>query len=77
MSALPYEKPNILRPILSYAMLPANMNKSAQLILFPYFFFIGHNKRLALSKFPLSGQEFNGANLKFPVPAPPLPSPVL
>ena len=77
MSGLPYEKPNVFNPILSYAILPAKINKSAQLILLPYFFLIGHNNLLALSKLVLSGQEFKGANLKLPVPAPPLPSEVL
>ena len=77
MSGLPYENPKVFKPILSYAIFPASINKSAQLILLPYFFFTGHNNLLALSKLPLSGHEFNGANLKFPVPAPPLPSATL
>ena len=59
------------------ATLPVRINKSAQLILFPYFCFIGHKSLLALSKFPLSGQLFKGANLWSPVPPPPLPSAVL
>ena len=63
--------------MLSYAIFPARINKSAQLILFPYFFLIGHSNLLALSRFPLSGHEFKGANLRFPVPAPPRPSATL
>ena len=75
MSTLPAPKPNVLNPIESNATLPTRINKSAQEILFPYFFLIGHKRSLALSKLTLSGQEFNGAKRWFPVPAPPLPSP--
>jgi hypothetical protein len=46
----------------SMATLPTSINKSAQLILFPYFCLIGHSSLLALSKLPLSGQLFKGAN---------------
>ena len=42
---------------LDKAIVPANTIKSDQLNLFPYFFLIGQSKRLALSKFVLSGQE--------------------
>jgi len=38
-------------------MVPARTIRSDQLNLFPYFFLIGQSKRLALSKFVLSGQE--------------------
>ena len=48
--------------MLSYAIVPAKASKSAQLSLLPYFFLIGQSKRRALSKFALSGHEFNGAN---------------
>ena len=58
-------------------MFPARIIRSAQLILFPYFFLIGHNNLLALSRFVLSGQELSGANLWLPVPLPPLPSEIL
>ena len=75
MSGLPPLKPKVVPPIDSIATLPASMSKSAQLILFPYFCFIGHNSLLALSRFPLSGQLFSGANLCAPVPPPPRPSP--
>ena len=77
MSGLPPPKPNVLPPIDSMAAFPARTNKSAQLRFLPYFCLIGHNNLLALSKFPLSGQEFSGENLCAPVPAPPLPSPIL
>ena len=63
MSFLPAPNPNVLNPIESKAILPTNINKSAQEILFPYFFFMGHSSNLALSRFTLSGQLFNGANL--------------
>ena len=45
------------------ATFPTNINKSAHEIFFTYFFFIGHRRSLALSKFTLSGQLFIGANL--------------
>ena len=61
----------------SIATLPANINRSAQLIFFPYFCLIGQSSRLALSRFPLSGQLFKGANLCAPVPPPPRPSVLL
>ena len=44
------------------ATFPARIKRSAQLILFPYFCLMGQSKRRALSKFPLSGQLFRGAN---------------
>ena len=61
MSGRPPLNPKVLPPIDSIATLPVKINKSAQLILFPYFFFIGQRSLLALSKLPLSGQLFNGA----------------
>ena len=63
MSSLPAPNPKVLKPIESRATFPTKINKSAQEILFPYFFFIGHNNNLALSKLTLSGQLFKGANL--------------
>ena len=63
MSGRPPLKPNVLPPIDSIATLPARINKSAQLICFPYFCLIGQSSLRALSKLPLSGQLFNGANL--------------
>ena len=63
MSGRPPPKPKVLPPIDSMATLPASINKSAQLILFPYFCLTGHSNLLALSKFPLSGQLLSGANL--------------
>ena len=63
MSSRPAPKPKVLKPIESRATFPTSINKSAQEILFPYFFLIGHNNNLALSKLTLSGQLFNGANL--------------
>ena len=77
MSGLPPLKPKVLPPIDSIATFPVKIKRSAQLILFPYFFFIGQRSLLALSRFPLSGQLFKGANLCAPVPPPPRPSPVL
>ena len=59
------------------AQLPVNTMRSAHDKDLPYFFFIGHNNNLALSRFVLSGQLFNGENLNVPAPAPPLPSPIL
>ena len=59
----PKEKPKVLNPAFSYAMVPAKTIKSDQLNLFPYFFLIGQRRRLALSKFVLSGQESCGENL--------------
>ena len=38
------------------ATLPARMNRSAQLMFLPYFCLIGHSRRRALSRLPLSGQ---------------------
>ena len=76
MSSRPSAEPWLGPPMSSMATLPAITNKSAQLSEFPYFSFTGHNKRLALSKFPLSGQELSGANRCAPVAAPPRPSPV-
>ena len=38
---------------------------------------MSQSKRLALSKFTLSGQELSGAKRWFPVLAPPLPSATL
>ena len=61
MSGRPPLNPKVLPPIDSIATLPVKINKSAQLILFPYFFFIGQRSLLALSKLPLSGQLFSGA----------------
>ena len=61
MSGRPPLNPKVLPPIDSIATLPVKINKSAQLILFPYFFFMGQRSLLALSKLPLSGQLFNGA----------------
>ena len=63
MSARPPLKPNVFPPIDSMATFPVKIKRSAQLILFPYFCLIGHNNLLALSRFPLSGQLFSGANL--------------
>ena len=74
MSSRPPLNPNVLPPIDSIATFPDKIKRSAQLILFPYFCFIGHSKRLALSKFPLSGQLFKGAKRIDPVPPPPRPS---
>ena len=51
--------------------------RSAHEILSPYFCLMGHNKRLALSKLPLSGQLFKGAKRNVPDEAPPRPSPIL
>ena len=77
ISGLPPPKPKVLPPIDSIATFPAKINRSAQLIFFPYFCLIGHRSLLALSKFPLSGQLFKGANRWAPVPPPPRPSPIL
>ena len=77
MSSLPAPNPKVLKPIDSSATFPTKINKSAHEIFFPYFLLIGQSSNLALSKLTLSGQLFRGANLWFPVPAPPLPSPVL
>ena len=52
----PPPKPNTGPPIDSIATLPARMNRSAQLIDWPYFCLIGHSSRRALSRLPLSGQ---------------------
>ena len=77
MSTLPPPKPKVLKPIDSKAQLPARIIKSAQDNFLPYFCLIGHSNLLALSKLPLSGQLFKGANLNVPEHAPPLPSPIL
>src|SRR5210317_1451042 len=77
ISSLPPPKPNVFPPIDSIATFPTNMKRSAHEILFPYFSLIGQRSLLALSKLPLSGQLFKGANLIAPVPPPPRPSPVL
>ena len=61
MSARPPPKPKTGPPIERIASLPARMNRSAQLSALPYFFLTGHNRRRALSRFPLSGQLFSGA----------------
>jgi hypothetical protein len=61
----------------SRATFPTKIKRSAHEIFFPYFFFMGQSNSLALSKFTLSGQLFNGAKRWFPVPAPPRPSAVL
>ena len=74
ISGRPPPNPKTLPPIDSIATLPVKINKSAQLILFPYFFLIGHNNLRALSRLPLSGQLLSGAYLCAPVPPPPLPS---
>ena len=63
MSSLPPPNPKVLKPIDSKATFPTNINRSAQEILFPYFFLIGQRRSLALSKLTLSGQLFIGANL--------------
>jgi hypothetical protein len=47
-------------------MLPESRIRSAQLSLLPYFFFTGHSRRRALSRLPLSGQEFSGAKRMLP-----------
>ena len=77
ISGRPPPKPNVLPPIDSIATLPARINKSAQLILLPYFCLTGHRSLRALSRLPLSGQLFSGAKRCAPVPPPPRPSPVL
>ena len=61
MSSLPITVPWFGPPMSSIATFPTKTSKSAQDNLFPYFSLIGHNNLLALSKFPLSGQEFRGA----------------
>ncbi len=58
----------------SMATLPVRMNRSPQDSLRPYFALIGHSSRRALSRFTLSGQEFNGAKRCVPAPPPPRPS---
>ena len=63
MSALPPPKPKVFPPIDSMATFPVKIRRSAQEILLPYFCFIGHKRRRALSRLPLSGHEFKGANL--------------
>lgn len=55
-------KPKVLKPIVSSARLPAKIIRSAHEIFLPYFFLTGHSRRRALSRFPLSGQLFSGAN---------------
>ena len=42
------------------------MNRSAQLMFFPYFCLIGHSRRRALSRLPLSGQLLSGAKRWLP-----------
>ncbi len=42
--------------MLSIATLPVRMNRSAQVMFLPYFCLIGHSRRRALSRLPLSGQ---------------------
>ena len=74
MSGLPPLYPNVFPPIDSMAAFPAKINRSAQLIFFPYFCLMGHRSLLALSRFPLSGQLLSGAKRCAPVPPPPLPS---
>ena len=74
MSSRPPAKPKVLKFIDSKAQLPARIIKSAHDTFLPYFCFIGHNNKRALSRFVLSGQLFNGANLWLPDPPPPLPS---
>ena len=53
-------------PIDSIATLPARMNRSAQLMFCPYFCLIGHSRRRALSRLPLSGQLLSGAKRWLP-----------
>ena len=74
MSGRPPPKPKVLKPIESRATLPASTNRSAQESLRPYFCLIGHSRRRALSRLPLSGQLFSGAKRCEPLPAPPRPS---
>ena len=57
-------------------MFPAKIIKSAQEILFPYFFLTGQSRRRALSRLVLSGQLFKGAKRRLPVLLPPRPSEV-
>src|SRR5438477_176865 len=64
MSLRPPPKPKIGPPIDSIATLPARMNRSAQLMFFPYFCLIGHSSRRALSRLPLSGQLLSGERLE-------------
>ena len=73
-SSRPNAKPNVLKPIDSSATLPASTSRSAHEIFWPYFCLIGHSSRRALSRLPLSGQLFSGANRCAPSPAPPRPS---
>ena len=75
-SSRPPPKPKVGPPIDSMATLPARMNRSAQESFAPYFCFTGHNRRRALSRLPLSGQELSGANRCCPADEPPRPSAV-
>ena len=75
-SGRPPPKPKIGPPIDSIATLPARMNRSAQLMFLPYFCLIGHSRRRALSRLPLSGQLLSGAKRCWPLLAPPRPSAV-
>ncbi len=74
MSARPKENPKVVKPMVSRARLPAKTKRSAQEMALPYFCLMGSSRRRALSRLPLSGQEFSGAKRWAPVPAPPRPS---
>jgi len=52
----------------SNAVLPARMIKSAHEMDLPYFCLIGHSRRRALSRLPLSGQLLSGAKRCCPYP---------
>src|SRR3989344_3606463 len=69
MSGRPPAKPKVLNPMDSRATLPVRMNRSAQDRLRPYFCLMGHSRRRALSRLPLSGQLLSGAKRWLPVPA--------
>ena len=67
-SSRPPPKPKVLKPIDSSATLPARIIRSAHDSLRPYFCLIGHSRRRALSRLPLSGQLLSGAKRCSPLP---------
>jgi hypothetical protein len=74
MSSRPKPKPKVLKPIDSYATLPAKTSRSAHDSLRPYFCLTGQSSRRALSRLTLSGQLLSGAKRCAPLPPPPRPS---
>ena len=74
-SARPPAKPNVFKPIVSSARLPARIMRSAHESFLPYFCLIGQRRRRALSRLALSGQLLSGAKRCVPKPEPPRPSP--